>query len=184
MRRLHSSSTASLAALLDELPQLSRKQLIELWVEHLGGPPPKAASPSLLLRAVGHAIQEQQLGGLTRQDARALLKFAIVTPGAARGRIPAFPPSKEDAKGNLASAEIGSQPDAKSRSKPHASSKSAVPLKLRPGTRLVREWQGKSHTVDVQDGGYGWNGEVYRSLSAVALAITGARGSGNRFFRL
>ena len=55
---------------------------------------------------------------------------------------------------------------------------------LRPGTRLVRDWQGKSHSVDVRADGLSWNGTVYRSLSAVALAITGARWSGNRFFRL
>lgn len=56
------------------------------------------------------------------------------------------------------------------------------PRTLKPGTRLVREWNGKTHTVDVVDGGCIWNGERYRSLSAVARAITGARWSGPRFF--
>jgi hypothetical protein len=55
---------------------------------------------------------------------------------------------------------------------------------LRPGTRLVREWQGRSHAVDVRVDGFGWNGKHYRSLSAVATAITGVRWSGNRFFRV
>ena len=54
--------------------------------------------------------------------------------------------------------------------------------KLRPGARLIREWNGSTHVVDVIDGGYVWNGEHHRSLSAIARAITGARWSGPRFF--
>ncbi len=56
--------------------------------------------------------------------------------------------------------------------------------KLRPGTRLIREWQGTSHVVEVVEGGFVWNGRPHRSLSAVARAITGARWSGQRFFGL
>lgn len=52
----------------------------------------------------------------------------------------------------------------------------------RAGTRLVREWQGKSHVVDVQEDHVVYDGKSYRSLSAVARAITGARWSGPRFF--
>lgn len=55
---------------------------------------------------------------------------------------------------------------------------------LKPGARLVREWNGIVHTVDVRDSGFEWRGERYRSLSAVARAITGARWSGPRFFGL
>ncbi len=57
-------------------------------------------------------------------------------------------------------------------------------VSLAPGTRLVREWNGSTHVVDVTEGGYRWNGGSYRSLSAVARAITGARWSGPRFFGL
>lgn len=56
--------------------------------------------------------------------------------------------------------------------------------RLRPGARLIREWNGSSHVVEVIEGGYTWKGERYRSLSAVARAITGARWSGPRFFGL
>ena len=55
---------------------------------------------------------------------------------------------------------------------------------LKPGGRLLREWNGTTHTVEVVEAGYRWNGETYRSLSAVAHAITGARWSGPRFFGL
>ncbi len=56
--------------------------------------------------------------------------------------------------------------------------------KLRPGGRLVREWNGVSHVVDVTDAGYLWRGERHRSLSAIARAITGAHWSSPRFFGL
>jgi hypothetical protein len=58
------------------------------------------------------------------------------------------------------------------------------PPPLAPGVRLVREWQGKHHAVDVVADGAVWQGRTYPSLSAVARAITGTRWSGPRFFGL
>jgi len=63
-------------------------------------------------------------------------------------------------------------------------SKSRASIKLPSGARLVREWNGVTHVVDVADGHFVWNGERHRSLSAIARAITGARWSGPRFFGL
>lgn len=56
------------------------------------------------------------------------------------------------------------------------------PPDLQPGFRLLREWNGREHVVDVTKAGFEWEGRRYRSLSAVARAITGARWSGPRFF--
>jgi len=67
--------------------------------------------------------------------------------------------------------------------KRQASARKQTP-KLLPGARLIREWNGSTHTVDVTESGYRWNGEHYRSLSAIARAITGTRWSGPRFFGL
>jgi len=55
---------------------------------------------------------------------------------------------------------------------------------LRPGTRLVREWHGDTHTALIHADGIEWRGQRYRSLSVVARKITGARWSGPRFFGL
>jgi hypothetical protein len=55
---------------------------------------------------------------------------------------------------------------------------------LAPGSRLVREWHGRTCTVDVLETGFQFDGQHYASLSAVARAITGARWSGPRFFGL
>ena len=50
------------------------------------------------------------------------------------------------------------------------------------GTRLIREWQGTEHCVTVLVDGYEYQGRPYRSLSAVARAITGTRWNGWVFF--
>ncbi len=55
---------------------------------------------------------------------------------------------------------------------------------LKPGGRLLREWNGVTHVVEVTDSGFSWNGETWRSLSSIARAITGAHWSGPRFFGL
>lgn len=58
------------------------------------------------------------------------------------------------------------------------------PITLKAGTRLVREWHGKTHTVLVHADGVEWKGRLYPSLSIVAREITGAHWSGPRFFGL
>src|SRR5271154_3315294 len=55
---------------------------------------------------------------------------------------------------------------------------------LKPGTRLVREWQGRTYEVLVLDDGFSWQGTGYRSLSALARKITGTAWSGPLFFGL
>ena len=55
---------------------------------------------------------------------------------------------------------------------------------LQPGTRLLRDWHGQRYEVIVQEDGFLHDGKKYRSLSAVARAITGSYWSGNRFFGL
>ncbi|MCU6455265.1 DUF2924 domain-containing protein [Sphingomonas sp. A2-49] len=55
----------------------------------------------------------------------------------------------------------------------------------RAGMRLVREWQGAVHVVEVgEDAVIRWDGRDWRSLSEVARAITGTRWSGPAFFGL
>ena len=52
------------------------------------------------------------------------------------------------------------------------------------GTKLIREWDGIVHTVTVLKEGFEWDGSRYKSLSAVARAITGTQWNGYRFFGL
>jgi hypothetical protein len=56
--------------------------------------------------------------------------------------------------------------------------------KFKPGTRLLREWQGRVHEVIVLEKGVEYRGKPWPSLAAVAREITGTRWSGPRFFGL
>lgn len=62
--------------------------------------------------------------------------------------------------------------------------KSNSAAKLKPGAHILREWNGITHRVDVTTDGFLWNAQRFKSLSAIAMAITGTRWSGPRFFGL
>jgi hypothetical protein len=57
-------------------------------------------------------------------------------------------------------------------------------LVLKAGTTLVRQWRGHTHTVLVHTDGFEHEGQLYRSLTAIAERITEAHWSGPRFFGL
>ena len=58
----------------------------------------------------------------------------------------------------------------------------SVRRSLSIGTRLVREWNGKTISVEVRQEGYLYADKLYGSLSEIARAVTGAHWSGPRFF--
>jgi hypothetical protein len=82
----------------------------------------------------------------------------------------------------------GLQPDLRRALKAAAAGKQlpreAASTALRPGTQLIREWNGRRYLVEVAGDGYVMNGQRFASLSAVALHITGTTWSGPRFFGL
>lgn len=56
--------------------------------------------------------------------------------------------------------------------------------RIKPGTRLLKEWKGEAHEVTVQPEGYTYRNKCYGSLSEIARLITGTRWSGPLFFGL
>ena len=56
--------------------------------------------------------------------------------------------------------------------------------RLKPGTVLVREYNGERHTVTVMPDGFSWQETTYSSLSVIAQTITGTKWNGPRFFGL
>ncbi|RDC58895.1 hypothetical protein HME9302_02627 [Alteripontixanthobacter maritimus] len=123
---------------------LSPAKLREDWARRFGAPSPNI-SPKLLLLGVSYKLQEQRLGGLSR-EARSLLR--------------------QHAKANSAQTPL------------------SPPRKLTSGTQLVRDWHGTGHTVTVLNKGFEYDGKEWRSLSAIAKAITGTHWNGPRFFGL
>ncbi len=61
---------------------------------------------------------------------------------------------------------------------------SAPSRRLKIGSVIVREYQGKAQEVLVVPGGFCWEGRIYPSLSTIALKITGTNWNGPRFFGL
>lgn len=57
-----------------------------------------------------------------------------------------------------------------------------MPIRLSDGTRLIREWNGRTVEVLVRDDAFEWEGRTYKSLSHIAREVTGAHWSGPRFF--
>ncbi len=133
----------------------SRDELSVLWQRHTRHPPPAGLSRRLLEFAAAWQLQAERYGGLSSATQRQL-KRAIAELAGASGQASARAASRR---------------------------RSARPRPA-PGTRLIREWGGRTHVVDVTETGVTYNGQPYRSLSEVARAITGARWSGPRFFGL
>ncbi len=59
---------------------------------------------------------------------------------------------------------------------------SPCPRRLKPGTVIVREYQGERHEVTVTADGFSWREQTYPSLSMIAREITGTNWNGPRFF--
>ena len=57
-------------------------------------------------------------------------------------------------------------------------------MRIKPGTRLVRDWGGATHHVLVEERGFTYRDQRYGSLSEIVSTITGTKWSGPRFFGL
>jgi hypothetical protein len=152
---------AGITALINKVPSLARSDLIDRWQKHFGNPPGKMISTRLLVLAIAYGLQVERQGGLSRRSRNELIRLSGVPV-----RSPESRPEGDalPAVGKRKAARPGAPP--------------------RHGTRFVREWNGKSHVVEVLEKGFAWQGKTYRSLSAIATAITGSRWSGPRFFGL
>jgi hypothetical protein len=91
---------------------------------------------------------------------------------------------QENALGSLAPAQRRYLADLAARLERDPETVLSLPLRIKPGTRLIRAWRGERHQVTVLEHGFGYRGKRYGSLSAIARAITGARWSGPAFFGL
>ncbi len=138
---------------------MSRDELTVPWQRRWRRPPPKGLSRRLLEYNAAWLMQAEAQGGLTAATRRRLDALG----GAGRGNDDC---AEEDRR----------HPGKVDRATPRR--------KLRPGSRLVRQWQGHSHVVEVIEGGFTFEGRSYTSLTAIAREITGARWSGPRFFGL
>jgi hypothetical protein len=138
------------------LPAMPIKELKAMWRDLYGKEPPPY-NRAYIVKRLAYRIQELAYGGLS-EAARFKMRAILDEIGA-------------DA---LASPRGGATGKTKKR-------RAETPV---VGTRLVREWHGERHEVTVVEGGFAYSGQRYRSLSAIARAITGTQWNGWVFFRL
>ncbi len=140
---------------IQALGQLSGSQL---WKKHqvLFGQPAISRERRHLMRQVAHGLQVAKEGGLSERARRR----AAVLVDAADLSVPTAIKGKS------------------------SQGKTATRRALLPGTVLVRIYQGRTLQVHVLENGFQYDGQAFRSLTAVVRAITGSHWNGYHFFRL
>lgn len=140
-----------------DLQNLTYEQLRDLWQTLNGGQPP-AYNRKYIISRLAYRIQEIAYGGLS-DDARKKMQDILKESGL-------------NADGC----------DSPSRRKQRATrQRQNAPI---TGTRFVREWNGRQCEVTAVHNGFEFEGRIYRSLTAVAKAITGTHWNGRIFFGL
>lgn len=163
------TSTESIPKQIAALERMTVGQLQKRYAE-VFGEPARSGNKQWLFRRVAWRIQALAEGDLatraierSRELARGLARDADL-----RLRPPPSPPPTLE-RGAVASAPLAVQRDER------------VPL---PGTVLTRRFKGHDYRVTILPNGFEYDGDVYRSLSAVAHAITGSHWNGLLFFGL
>lgn len=181
MSRRIKASAAALSARLKALESLSRADLCSEWRRLYRTDLPKRLSRDVLMLGVAWKIQAQVYGGLKPVTKRQLKVLAELFTEAADGVDDAN--SKEVRDLNRADA-----PDVRGRDSRDGVARNGMArnraTQLKPGTKLIREWRGETHTVVVLEEGFEWQGSQWRSLSVIACAISGSHRSGPQFFGL
>ncbi len=173
---------------LATIANLSLPDLLEHWHALGFGEPPRLPLP-LLQRLLAQLLQEQIYGGLSAAAVRQLEAAAsAAATDAAKGvsagsssssQHSCCPSSTSPSLSTSASALPSNLPTPSKAARRRVSSRQVT---LTTGTRLVREWNGRTISVEVVDDHFVWNNAPYRSLSEIARAVTGTRWSGPRFF--
>jgi hypothetical protein len=137
-----------------DLQNLSQKELVALWRTLCGSEPP-AYNRQFIIKRLAYRIQEIAYGGLS-EDTHKKMDTVLKRHGYDENGMPV------------------ARPDRSSRRKD-------APV---IGSKLVREWNGGRYEVTALREGFEYEGRKYRSLSAIAKAITGTHWNGRAFFGL
>ena len=147
-----------------QIRALQKMTVAELRAEwrRVMGEEPRSNNRAWLWRRLAWAIQAKEYGGLSE---RAKQRLEVLAPEAE-----AWMPLGKRAFGDLPSTD-----------KPAASRDRRLPS---PGTVITRVYRGKTLAVTVLDDGFEYEGERYRSLTAIADKVTGSHWNGWQFFGL
>ena len=146
--------TKSITAEIEALRAMKVPELVEKYREAFQKEP-RVRHKEWLWKRICWRLQERKFGGLTRVAQRRLEELI---------------------------AEIDIPIDERNRTVTGTLSGPVTPSEPTVGTVLTRRYKGRDIRVHVVDGGFEWNGIMYKSLSAVAKAITGTHWNGPLFF--
>ena len=135
-----------------DLPNLSHDELKQLW-RALNGNDPPAYNRQFIIKRLAYRIQEIAYGGLS-EDAHAKMDVVLTRHG----------------------YDENAMPSRRSRRPQRARDLPVI------GSKLAREWNGRRYEVEVLRDGFEFGGRKFRSLSAIAKAITGTHWNGRAFF--
>jgi hypothetical protein len=136
-------------------PDQPIEELRARWAELFERPPSRSFSRSFLAKAAGWKLQVNAHGDISATTRREMQRLVDHARAARKS------------KGGPA-VEVPVPPA----------------MRLKQGAQLIKVWRGTTYVVDVIDSGFRWEGSEYRSLSAVAKAITGTHWNGMIFFGL
>lgn len=147
-------------SVLKQVANLNRMTYEELRTSYvtLHGKEPPAYNRQFIISRLAYRLQEIAYGGLSEQ-CRERMRQAL----------------KQDGFGDKCH-------DSETRRKQRQErQRRDVPV---AGTRLIRDWNGRRYEVIALDDGYEFEGRPYKSLTAIANAITGSHWNGRVFFGL
>jgi hypothetical protein len=156
--------TIDTAAEVVRLAKMTVPELRTRHVEVFGGPA-KSYHKEYLTRLIAWQLQADAEGGLPEETRQ--LALAIARDAPLRIRIESAAARGPNDAARTATTRLSCNHD------------SRLPM---PGSLLMKQHKGETHVVKVLDAGFEFNGQVYRSLSAIAQEITGTKWNGFLFF--
>lgn len=139
---------------IEGLQKLSREELIKKWKKLFKTNSPQHARKEFLIKHIVWELQAKEKGGYSAQTEKQLYKLA---------------------------EKYAKKPEVNEVDIKETCRQSSV-LKIKSGTKLIREYKGEKHEVLALDKGFKYNDRPYKSLSAIANEITGTQWNGKIFF--
>jgi hypothetical protein len=154
---------------LRRLGTLSVKQL-QAELQQLTGEPPRSNNRVFLTKQICHQIQLNAYGGLSERGLARALELGSVAVARVR-------PTR-----SVHDAYKGAYEGAALEPPSPAQKEATKPDPLQVGALLTREYRGRTLAVRVLEHGFGFEGQVYSSLTAIATKVTGSHWNGKLFF--
>jgi hypothetical protein len=156
---------------LAALPAMTTTELCRRY-EELFGQPVRTRHKAYLVRKIAWRIQALAEGDLSERARRRAEELANDAD------IRLMPPRRPHGGDNDGHGTVGSTRTLRA---PTAADDRRLPA---PGAAIVRSYKGKQVRVVVRSDGFEYDGHRYKTLTAVAKAVTGSHMNGYRFFRL